>query len=53
MTPKTTLRLNPEDLDQAAALLTQGGLVALPTETVYGLAADSLNGPAVESIYAA
>jgi L-threonylcarbamoyladenylate synthase len=38
---------------EAAALLRQGRLVALPTETVYGLAADATSGAAVASIYAA
>jgi L-threonylcarbamoyladenylate synthase len=37
----------------AAALLREGGLVALPTETVYGLAADATSGKAVAGIYAA
>lgn len=37
----------------AAALLREGGLVAMPTETVYGLAADATSGTAVASIYAA
>ena len=34
-------------------ILRNGGLVALPTETVYGLAADSCNSMAVEGIYSA
>jgi L-threonylcarbamoyladenylate synthase len=38
---------------EAAALLAEGGLVALPTETVYGLAADATNPVAVARIYAA
>lgn len=38
---------------EAAALLAQGGIVAIPTETVYGLAADATNGAAVARIYAA
>lgn len=38
---------------QAAATLAKGGLVALPTETVYGLGADARNGTAVAGIYAA
>lgn len=38
---------------EAAALLRDGGLVALPTETVYGLAADATSGTAVAGIYAA
>ncbi len=37
----------------AVAVLTEGGLVAMPTETVYGLAADARNGEAVARIYAA
>lgn len=38
---------------QAAAVLEQGGLVAFPTETVYGLGADAVNPAAVAAIYAA
>nr|WP_236841788.1 L-threonylcarbamoyladenylate synthase [Bosea sp. PAMC 26642] len=38
---------------EAASLLVQGGLVAIPTETVYGLAADATSGAAVAGIYAA
>lgn len=38
---------------QAASLLVQGMLVAIPTETVYGLAADATSGTAVAGIYAA
>lgn len=40
-----------EDLSQAAALLRAGELVAIPTETVYGLAANALNPDAVLKIY--
>ena len=43
----------PDDLAQAVALLRQGRLVALPTETVYGLAADAGNDAAVSDIFAA
>ena len=42
-----------EALDRAAALLRAGGLVALPTETVYGLGANALDRDAVASIFAA
>ena len=42
-----------EDLIAAAALLRAGELVAIPTETVYGLAADARNGAAVASIFTA
>lgn len=48
--------MNPIDhqvLGQAAALLESGGLVAFPTETVYGLGADAENPAAVARIYAA
>lgn len=38
---------------QAADILRQGGLVAVPTETVYGLAADATNAAAIARIYAA
>ncbi len=48
-----TLRLGAADLDQAAALLREGALVAMPTETVYGLAADATNPVAVASVFAA
>lgn len=37
----------------AAAVLREGGLVAFPTETVYGLGADALNATAVSNIYKA
>ncbi len=42
-----------EALDRAAAILRLGGLVALPTETVYGLGANALDPAAVERIFAA
>ena len=40
-------------ISAAASLLRGGGLVAFPTETVYGLGADGLNPEAVARIYAA
>lgn len=42
-----------EGVRRAAELLRQGGLVAIPTETVYGLAADAYNAEAVRAVYAA
>ena len=42
-----------EGVRRAAELLRQGGLVAIPTETVYGLAADACNAEAVRAVYAA
>ena len=60
------LKIDPEDLDApgprsgarkaietAAEILRGGGLVAFPTETVYGLGASALNAPAVEKIFKA
>ncbi|USI72143.1 L-threonylcarbamoyladenylate synthase [Sphingomonas morindae] len=51
----STLRLpaTPEAIQSAAALIRAGAAVAVPTETVYGLAADAGNGEAVARIYAA
>lgn len=43
----------PSDIKKAAALLREGKLVAFPTETVYGLGGNALNGDAVAKIYAA
>lgn len=40
-------------LDRAAAILRAGGLIAFPTETVYGLGANALDSDAVERIFAA
>lgn len=42
-----TRRYTIEDIEPAATMLKKGGLVALPTETVYGLAADAENSGAV------
>ncbi len=44
---------NPDALQQAADILAGGGLVAFPTETVYGLGADGLNEEAVRAVYRA
>jgi L-threonylcarbamoyladenylate synthase len=44
---------NGESLAQAAAVLRAGGLVGMPTETVYGLAADATDAEAVLRIFAA
>ncbi|MFM7253977.1 MAG: L-threonylcarbamoyladenylate synthase [Ilumatobacteraceae bacterium] len=42
-----------DDIETALAALRAGGLVAIPTETVYGLAADADNAGAVRRIFAA
>jgi tRNA threonylcarbamoyl adenosine modification protein (Sua5/YciO/YrdC/YwlC family) len=43
----------PERIARAAAVILQGGVVAIPTDTVYGLAADPFNADAVEKVFAA
>ena len=53
---KITEQLTEEDkqkIEAAGDILKQGGLVAFPTETVYGLGADALNPEASKKIYAA
>ena len=42
---------DPEVIEQAAAVLRNGGLVAFPTETVYGLGADVLNLDAIKRVF--
>ena len=42
-----------EEIEEAAKIIAGGGLVAFPTETVYGLGADALNSQAVGKVYAA
>jgi L-threonylcarbamoyladenylate synthase len=43
----------PEAIDHAAEVIRAGGLVAFPTETVYGLGANALDPEAVARIFAA
>ena len=47
------VKASPEAIAAAATCLRAGGLVAMPTETVYGLAADATSDAAVAAIYAA
>jgi L-threonylcarbamoyladenylate synthase len=52
------IQVNPDQPDaqtiaQAAAIIQQGGLVAFPTETVYGLGADAMQEQAIRRIFAA
>ncbi|NLY21076.1 MAG: threonylcarbamoyl-AMP synthase [Tissierellia bacterium] len=42
-----------ETVNKASELIREGKLVVFPTETVYGLGADGLNGQAVRNVYAA
>jgi L-threonylcarbamoyladenylate synthase len=44
--------VGPEVLDDAVEVLRRGGLVAFPTETVYGLGADATNRDALHRLYA-
>ena len=48
-----TKLLKENEIDKAAQIIKNGGLVAMPTETVYGLAANALNGEAVAKIFKA
>src|SRR3954467_9230921 len=47
---KTLLTTDPQ---QAAAFIKAGGLVAFPTETVYGLGADAFNESSLGAVFAA
>ncbi|HEU4699532.1 MAG TPA: L-threonylcarbamoyladenylate synthase [Gemmatimonadales bacterium] len=58
MVPPTILPVDPAHPDpaaiaRAAGVIRRGGLVAFPTETVYGLGADALDAAAVERIFQA
>lgn len=48
-----TEMLTEKDAERAGEILRDGGLVAIPTETVYGLAANALDGEAVSNIFKA
>ncbi len=45
--------IDKKDIEQAVRILQEGGLVAIPTETVYGLAADADNEESIAKIYPA
>ena len=47
------LTANSEDITRAAEIIRNGGTVAFPTETVYGLGANALDPTAVANIFAA
>ena len=48
---EVVVRATPEAIERAARLVREGGLVAFPTETVYGLGADALNPRAVARVF--
>ncbi|MCC8127961.1 MAG: threonylcarbamoyl-AMP synthase [Clostridiales bacterium] len=50
---KDPASVKDEELEEAAGILREGGLVAFPTETVYGLGANALDETASAKIYAA
>lgn len=53
MKPAEILHVDASLVDNAVSLWKAGQLVGIPTETVYGLAADATNGEAVARIYGA
>jgi len=42
-----------KNIEEAAKIIIDGGLVVFPTETVYGIGADALNSDAIEKVYKA
>lgn len=46
------VRPDPDALERAAAILRSGGVAAVPTDTLYGLAADPFNVTAVDRVFA-
>lgn len=53
MITRQLLANKPKDLSTAETILRAGGTLAVPTETVYGLAADAANPDAVSAIFSA
>ncbi len=51
--PTRVLAADAQSIAEGAKLLRDGRLVAFPTETVYGLGANALDGDAVAAIFAA
>ena len=47
------LKADKEGIEQAAKILKNGGIVAIPTETVYGLAASAYDENAVTKVFGA
>ncbi len=52
-TTQRAVEKDQKEIQKAADVIKQGGLVAFPTETVYGLGADAMNEDAVKKIYEA
>lgn len=51
--PEPQFVVDPADLERAIRYLKDGGVVAMPTDTLYGLAADVFNTAALDRIFAA
>ena len=49
----TAIQLGNKDLQAAATLIDQGGVVVFPTDTVYGIGCDPWNADAIEQLYVA
>jgi len=47
----TKMNILPREIEKGVATLEKGGVIAFPTDTVYGLGADAFNATAVERIY--
>ena len=47
------LIINKKNIDEAAKIIKNGGIVAIPTETVYGLAGNALDGEVIKKIFKA
>ena len=45
--------IDDKSIERCAEILRKGGIVAFPTETVYGLGADALNPKAVRKVFVA
>ena len=50
--PCPILKTDPQGIERAAQIILRGGVVAFPTETFYGLGADTLNETALRKIFA-
>ena len=51
MSKGATLKVTGESLDEAARIVREGGLIVIPTDTVYGVACDPRNTDAIDCIY--
>ncbi|MEE3248116.1 MAG: Sua5/YciO/YrdC/YwlC family protein, partial [Chloroflexota bacterium] len=52
MASDTQLDMESADLERAVQYLREGGIVAIPTDTLYGLAVDVFNRSAIDRVFA-